>query len=145
MSDPFLFEPEAHDSDRMRADLWEKIGEGEKNGDFTQLFLKGGCLFFASILNEKLRLPLFYFSHTEDRYAHVFVKDAAKCYDYSGETTVDALAKTYIGYLCVPKQMEPGDILLAIRRKNLGDDLESRLFEIANSEFSKRREKYPHP
>jgi len=61
-----------------------------------------------------------------------------------GETTVEALAQIYIGYGCNPRHVEPSEILLAIRKKKLGDDLESRIFEIASAEFDKRREKFPN-
>jgi hypothetical protein len=112
--------------------------------DWSELFAAGGCYFFALILHEELKLPLFYASLPDrDEFGHVFVMRGCECIDYIGKRPIEVVAKCYAGWPDEkPRPTCPSEVKAKIKEKGFGEELEKKIFQIAKKEFARRRQMY---
>jgi hypothetical protein len=132
--------------DELRRRLWENIEHGKQTGDFETLFTKGACHMFAQVLHWRLQLPLYYSSDGYgDNFAHVFVNSESGYYDYKGKRTLKDLEILTGNPDPNPHHVDAVSFGKWIKEKGkiLGQSLEDCIFEIACSEFRRKRVRYP--
>ena len=129
---------------RTNEEFRELMRQRIQQKNWCDLFTAGACYFFALVLHEELKLPLFYATQPDSTgFEHVFVKRGEHCIDYCGKRPIGLIAKLYAGWPDEPlHETCPGEIKKKIKEKGFGEDLEKEIYDIAKREFNRRREIY---
>ncbi len=117
----------------------DKLLKSLHDQDFRELFMEGGCHFYALVLHEQLGLPLFYTCFPDrDELSHVFVMKDGVCYDYDGPKEWALVAKKYAGWSSEsPRPVTPEKIREEMKHSIA--HLEEQIVGIARTEFARRK------
>lgn len=129
-----------HTEEEFRELMRERI----RAKNWNELFTGGACYFFAVVLHEELKLPLFYASPPySNEFRHVFVMCGRECLDYLGKHPVEEIAKKYSEWPDVcPRPTTVNGVMARVKEKGFGPMLELELFAIARAEFVRNRQRY---
>jgi hypothetical protein len=129
---------------RTKEEFRELMRGHIRKGKWDELFTSGGCYFFALVLHEELNLPLFYASPPDStEFRHVFIMRGCECIDYSGKRPIEVVAELYAGWPDEkPRPTCPSEIRTQIKEKELGNELEGQICQIAKKEFTRRRQEF---